>query len=115
MPWAPARSAAWAHWMAKRVGPPAPAMMGTLPRQVSTAVWMISGYSSPVSEKNSPVPPRGKEGGGAIRCQPFQALDVALPVEVTVGVEVGQRERQQAVGHDGFEFLGIHLGDPFGR
>jgi hypothetical protein len=32
-------------------------MIGTLPRQVSTAVLMIDGYSSPVSEKNSPVPP----------------------------------------------------------
>ena len=51
----------------------------------------------------------GKQGCGAIRGQPFQALDVAFPVEVTVGIEVGQRERQQAVGHDGFEFLGIHL------
>jgi hypothetical protein len=32
-------------------------MIGTTPRQVSTAVWMMPGYSSPVSEKNSPVPP----------------------------------------------------------
>jgi hypothetical protein len=32
-------------------------MMGTLPRQVSTAVLMMRGYSSAVSEKNSPVPP----------------------------------------------------------
>ena len=43
--------------MAKRVEPPAPAMMGTLPWHVSTAVRMMAGYSSPVSEKNSPVPP----------------------------------------------------------
>jgi len=32
-------------------------MMGTLPRQVSTAVLMIWPYSSPYSEKYSPVPP----------------------------------------------------------
>ena len=57
MPCAPAFSAACAHSIAKRVGPPAPAMIGTLPRQVSTAVLMITGYSSTVSEKNSPVPP----------------------------------------------------------
>jgi hypothetical protein len=60
MPWAPAFSAACAHSMAKRVGPPAPAMMGTLPLQVSTAVLMMAGYSPPVSEKNSPVPPAAK-------------------------------------------------------
>src|SRR5258706_16289208 len=46
--------------MACRVGPPGPAMMGPLPRQVSTAVLMTSPYSPPASEKNSPVPPAAK-------------------------------------------------------
>jgi|GEM_PF-3926516 len=43
--------------MAGRVGPPLPAMIGTLPRQVSTAVRITWPYSAPASEKNSPVPP----------------------------------------------------------
>ena len=34
-----------------------PAMIGTLPRQVSTAVLMTWLYSAPASEKYSPVPP----------------------------------------------------------
>src|SRR5690606_26948595 len=43
--------------MAWRVEPPAPAMMGTFPAQVCTAVATISLYSRGSSEKNSPVPP----------------------------------------------------------
>src|SRR5438876_11719226 len=35
-------------------------MIGTLPRQVSTAVAITSPYSLPASEKNSPVPPAAK-------------------------------------------------------
>ncbi|MNP32820.1 hypothetical protein D3C76_1260240 [compost metagenome] len=50
----------------------------------------------------------GEQGAGAVRGQPFQALDVASRVEVALGVEVGDRERQQAVGEDGFEFLWSH-------
>jgi len=44
----------------------------------------------------------------AVGSQPFEALLVALLVEVAVAVEVGQREREQAGAHDGLEFLRVH-------
>ena len=50
----------------------------------------------------------GEQGTGAIRGQPFQAFDVASLVEIALGVEVGDRERQQAGGEDGFQFLWSH-------
>src|SRR5690606_32285991 len=46
--------------MACRVEPPAPAIIGTLPAQVRTAVEMISLYSLGSREKHSPVPPADK-------------------------------------------------------
>ena len=55
------------------------------------------------------VPSRGNEQrAGAVGREPFEALDVALLVEVAVGIEVGQREREQAGAHDVFEFLRVH-------
>ncbi|MNO99935.1 hypothetical protein D3C76_917180 [compost metagenome] len=50
----------------------------------------------------------GEQRAGAVGGQPLKALDVASRVEVALGIEVGDRERQQAVGEDGFEFLWIH-------
>ncbi|MCY1179474.1 hypothetical protein D9M73_198780 [compost metagenome] len=50
----------------------------------------------------------GEQGAGAVGGEPFQALDVAGAVEVALGVEVGDREGQQAAGEDGFQFLWIH-------
>src|SRR5450830_838410 len=76
-------------------------MIGTLPRQVSTAVWMMVGYSWPGSE----------ECACTVRSQPFQALNVTAAVEIAVRIEVSQGKRKQAGAHDGFEFLWRHDGD----
>ena len=57
----------------------------------------------------------GEQGAGAIRGQPFQALDVTRLVEITLGVEIGHRERQQTVGEDGLQFLWIHYSNTLGE
>lgn len=44
----------------------------------------------------------GEQRGGAVRGQPLQAADITCRVEFTGSVEVGQRERQEAGGEDGF-------------
>ncbi|KAG1433863.1 hypothetical protein G6F57_021880 [Rhizopus arrhizus] len=47
----------------------------------------------------------GKEGGGAVRSQPFEAGGVGLGVEIAVLVKVRHGEGQQPFRHDFFEFL----------
>ncbi len=54
------RSASCAYLTASVVPPPAPAMIGMRPRQVSTATFITSENSPGSSEKNSPVPPAAK-------------------------------------------------------
>ncbi|MNO43099.1 hypothetical protein D3C76_333120 [compost metagenome] len=50
----------------------------------------------------------GEQGTGAVGGQPFQAFDVAGAMEIALGIEIGDREGQQAAGEDGFQFLWIH-------
>jgi len=57
----------------------------------------------------------GEQCGGAVRGQPFKTLDIARLVEVTLGVEIGHRERQQTVGEDGLQFLWIHYSNTLGK
>ena len=56
-----------------------------------------------------------EQSRGAVRGQPFKALDVARLVEITLGVEIGHRERQQTVGKDGLQFLWIHYSNTLGE
>jgi hypothetical protein len=55
---------------------------------------MISEYSLAAREELTGA--AGGERRGAVWGQPFQTLDVARAVEIALGVEIGDRERQQA-------------------
>ncbi len=50
----------------------------------------------------------GEQRRRAVGCQPLQALDVTSAMEVALGIEIGNRERQQSGGEDGLQFLWIH-------
>ena len=52
--------------------------------------------------------PCGEERGRAVGREPLQSLGVARGVEVTVGLEVGDREGEQSGGEDLLEFEGGH-------
>jgi hypothetical protein len=84
-------------------------MIGTTPRQVSTAVWMMPGYSSPVSEKNSPVPPAANLGAqlGEAGADVGHAdhLDERGRQRVDRGLGHGRR------GHHALVSAGLEVGD----
>ena len=56
-----------------------------------------------------------EQGRGAVRGQPLEALDVAVAIEIALGSEIGDRERQQARREDGLQFLWIHYSNTLGR
>ncbi|MNP01421.1 hypothetical protein D3C76_932350 [compost metagenome] len=56
----------------------------------------------------------GEQSRGAVWGQPFKTLDVTSAIEIALGIEIGDRERQQTGREDGLQFLWIHYSNTLG-
>ena len=83
-------------------------MIGTLPRQGADRSPDDGRIFVAGQRKKLTGAAGGEQGGCAIRCQPFQTLDIGLRPEVTLRIEIGERERQKAGADDGLEIVWMH-------
>ena len=100
MPFAPRRSASCAYSIATRVGPPAPARIGTLPLQVSVAVRIDVRVVALGQREEFARAAGDEQRRRAVGREPFEALGVSIGAEIALCVEVGDGEGQQAFGND---------------
>jgi hypothetical protein len=90
-------------------------MIGMRPRQVSTGGLDDLGILPRLQGEEFARATRGEERRRAVRHQPFEARGIRLGRELELGVEIGQREGEQAALQDLLQFGGFHGRRAFSR